>query len=52
MCRTRGSVKLRGFPDILLILTLPHVSRKVGGFPGGSAVKNPHAMQKMQGTWI
>ena len=21
-------------------------------FPGGSAVKNPHAMQKMQGTWI
>ena len=22
------------------------------GFPGGSAVKNPSAMQEMQGTWV
>ena len=32
MCRTRGSVKLRRFPDIPLFLIFPHVSRKVGAF--------------------
>ena len=24
----------------------------LGGFPGGSAVKNPTAMQKLQETWV
>ena len=26
--------------------------RSVRGFPGGSAVKNPPAMQEMQETWV
>ena len=39
--------------DILFILEVFGVlSTSWSGFPGGSAVKNPPAMQKMQETWV
>ena len=46
-CSRPGNVKNR--PSFIMVLTS---SISPTGFPGGSAVKNPPAMQELQETWV